>query len=92
MLDWLKIGGGFVIGALAAGTIGYLAGHWQGNRAGYDRRIAEVAAAEARAELERRGDDAKLQGMSDYDLCVAGLAGSGMPVDACDELRGLPGQ
>lgn len=75
---------------IAAVPAGYLLGHWNGDSQGYSRRVAEVAAADVKAELERKGDNAKLQGMSDFDLCVAGLRGNGMPVDACDQLRGLP--
>lgn len=78
------------LGALiAAVPIAYTAGHWNGDSQGYDRRIAEVAAADVKAELERKGDNAKLSGMSDYDLCVSGLRGSGMPIDACEQLRGV---
>ncbi|WP_140729846.1 hypothetical protein [Mesorhizobium sp. B2-3-4] len=77
---------------IAAVPAGYLIGHWQGDSQGYSRRVAEVAAADVKAELERKGDNAKLQGMSDYDLCVAGLRGNGMPVDACEQLRGVPGE
>ncbi|MCV3209590.1 hypothetical protein OHD62_17250 [Mesorhizobium sp. YC-39] len=79
------------LGALiAAVPISYTAGRWKGDTQGYNRRVAEVAAADVKAELERKGDNAKLSGMSDYDLCVSGLRGSGMPVDACEQLRGLP--
>ena len=55
-------------------------------RAGEDARnrlIAEQAAAAQREEIERKGDDAKLQRMSDYDLCVAYLG----RVPSCDLLR-----
>ena len=89
LFDWLKLGAGAAAGALVSGALFYVIGHWQGDSAGYDRRVAEVAAADAKSELERKGDDAKLQSMSDFDLCVAGLAGSGLPVDACEQLRGL---
>jgi len=37
------------------------------------RLVAEQAAQSQREELERKGDDAKLQRMSDYDLCVTYL-------------------
>ena len=79
LLDWLKIGSGAVVGAL----IGYQVGHWQGDRAGYQKRIAEAAVEAVKAEAERRGDDAKLQSMSDYDLCVTGLRASGMSIEPC---------
>jgi hypothetical protein len=90
ILDWIKIGVGAAAGALVAGTAAYFIGHWIGDSAGYQRFMAEVAIANGKAELERKGDDAKLQGTSDYDLCVLGLRGNGMPIDACEQLRGLP--
>lgn len=74
---------------IAAVPIGFMVGKSKGDSQGYDRRIAEVAAADAKAELERKHDDAKLQGMSDFDLCVAALRAGGMPVDACEQLRGV---
>jgi hypothetical protein len=55
---------------------------------GHDKAIAEQAAADRRAELERKGDDAALQILTAYDLCVAGLRSNRMPVDACEQLRG----
>ena len=88
MLDWLKIGAGALLGALVV----YQVGHWRGKAAGYDQHVAEIAAADSKAELERKGDDAALRGKSDYDLCVLGLRGRGLPVDACDQLRRLPAQ
>lgn len=84
LLDWLKIGVGAVVGAI----IGYGIGHWQGHDAGYQKLASETALEAAKAEKERRGDDAKLQSMSDYDLCVAGLRGSRLSVSSCDVLRG----
>ena len=86
MLIWLKIGAGALAGALVA----YQVGHWRGSAAGYDRRVAETAAADSKAELERKRDDAALRRHSDYDLCVLGLSGRGLPIAACDQLRGLP--
>jgi hypothetical protein len=88
-LDWIKAGLSAAAGAIVAGAIAYNVGHWRGEGAGYDKRVAEMAAASLKAELERKGDDAKLQGLSDFDLCVLGLRGNGMPVDACDQLHGL---
>ncbi|TPK42326.1 MULTISPECIES: hypothetical protein [unclassified Mesorhizobium] len=85
--NWKLIAIGTLVAAVPAS---YTIGHWTGDTQGYNRRVAEVAAADLKAELERKGDNAKLAGMSDYDLCVSGLRGSGMPVDACDQLRGVP--
>lgn len=53
-----------------------------------DKYIAEQAVSDQKAELERKGDDAKLQTLTPYDLCVAGLRSNRMPVDACEQLRG----
>ncbi|ESZ07183.1 MULTISPECIES: hypothetical protein [unclassified Mesorhizobium] len=89
LLDWIKLGGAAVAGAALAAAVVYPVAHWKGDTQGYNRRVAEVAAADLKAELERKGDNAKLAGMSDYDLCVSGLRGSGMPVDACEQLRGI---
>jgi hypothetical protein len=86
LFDWLKIGAGAVVGLL----IGYQVGHWRGVDVGYDKRIAEEAVATAKVDAERRGDDAKLQGMSDYDLCVAGLRSGGLrDFEPCAVLRGV---
>jgi hypothetical protein len=55
---------------------------------GRDLYIAEQAVTDRKAELERKGDDATLQTLTDYDLCVAGLRGSRMSIGPCDQLRG----
>lgn len=85
LLDFIKFGAGAIIGATVAYGIGYMAG----DSSGYARRVAEVAIADGKATAERKGDDAALANMSDYDLCLVGLRGSGMPVDACEQLRGV---
>ena len=51
-----------------------------------NRLIAEQAVQSQKEELERKGDDAKLQRLSDYDLCVAYLG----RVPECDSLRLQP--
>ncbi|MGJ7039137.1 hypothetical protein J2Y63_002392 [Shinella sp. BE166] len=51
-----------------------------------DRLIAEQAVQSQKEELERKGDDAKLQRMSDFDLCIAYLG----RVPECDSLRVQP--
>ena len=66
----------------------FLAGQSRGDTQGYQRRIAEVAAADAKAELERKGDDAKLRTMDEYDLCVEYLRPQRMH-DSCEQLRGV---
>lgn len=89
ILDWIKMGASAAVGAVLTAAVVYPVAHWKGDTQGYNRRVAEVAAADLKAELERKGDNAKLNGMSDFDLCVSGLRGSGMPVDACEQLRGV---
>lgn len=91
-LSWLQIGGGALLGAIVAAAIAYPIGHLRGDHAGYNRRIAEQAVADTKAEAERKGDDAKIGNMADYDLCVASLTRRGMPVEPCDELRGVQPQ
>ena len=51
-----------------------------------NRLIAEQAVQSQKEELERKSDDAKLQRMSDFDLCVAYLG----RVPECDSLRLQP--
>lgn len=80
---------GAIGGALVAGSAAYFIGNYLGERTGYQKAVAETAIAFAEAELKRKNDDAKLQTLSDYDLCILGLSGSGMPIDACAELRGV---
>lgn len=92
ILDWIKIGGAALAGAVIAAVIAYPIGHSIGDRQGYNRRIVEQAVADTKAEAERKGDDAKIGSMADYDLCVASLKRRGMPVELCDELRGLQPQ
>ncbi|MER8741549.1 hypothetical protein NKH54_00555 [Mesorhizobium sp. M1004] len=89
LLDWIKLGVGAAAGAVLAAAVVYPVAHWKGDTQGYNRRVAEVAAADLKAELERKGDNAKLNGMSDFNLCVSGLRGNGLPVDACEQLRGV---
>lgn len=60
----------------------------QARKEGREQYIAEQAAADRKAELERKGDDQKLRGMSDYDLCVDGLRSRKLPIDGCLVLRG----
>ncbi|MGV1955613.1 hypothetical protein ACQZ5G_00815 [Agrobacterium sp. 22-214-1] len=56
---------------------------------GIDLTIAAIAINAAKAEMQRKGDDASLQTKTDYELCVLGLRSSGLPVDACEQLRGV---
>jgi hypothetical protein len=93
MLNRVSIVAGAIAGGLAAflmmqavNALWLLPRARQEGRATY---IAEQAAADRKAEIERKGDDAKLRGMSDYDLCVDGLRSRRLPVEPCDILRGV---
>lgn len=83
--NWLKLGAV----AVAAVLLAYNVGHWRGDDQGYARYQAEQAAANIKAENARKKDDAKIQGLSNYDACVIGLRRRGLPIDACEQLRGL---
>jgi hypothetical protein len=83
LFDFIKFGAGAIVGAAVSYGVGYSAG----DSSGYARRVAEVAIADGKATAERKGDDAALANMSDYDLCLVGLRGSGLPVGSCEQLR-----
>lgn len=85
LLDWLKA----IAAGIAVAVLAYHLGHWIGESSAYQRLLAKTAAASTRAEMERKGDDARLQSMSNFDLCVVGLRAQRMPVDACEHLRGV---
>ena len=74
---------------IAALPLGFMAGRHIGDGEGYSRYAAETAAQDRRIELQRKGDDAKLQGMGDYDLCREYLGSRRLPVDSCEQLRGI---
>lgn len=93
MLDRLKTAvvaiGGAVVGIAATYTVTSLLMVPAAKREGKSAAMAEMAVAAARAEMQRKGDDASLQTKTDFELCVLGLRSNGMPVDACDQLRGV---
>jgi hypothetical protein len=96
MINRLSLAAGAIAGGAAVFGLLMLANAlWvipAAKRDGRAAYVAEQAAADRKAELERKGDDAKLKGMSDYDLCVDGLRSRRLPVDACGILRGLPSE
>lgn len=93
MLDRLKTAllavGGVIAGIAATYTVAALIMVPAAKREGKSAAMAEIAVAAAKAEMQRKGDDASLQTKTDYELCVLGLRSNGLPVDACDQLRGL---
>lgn len=85
ILDAIKMGAA----AIVAGLIVWQVATRVGEGRGYDRAKAEQAAANYKAELERKRDNETLRNMSNYDLCVSDLSSRGLPIDPCQQLRGL---
>jgi hypothetical protein len=86
LLDALKLAAGALLGALAVYTYTQVVSLPAAREEGRGRLVAEQAVQSQKEELERKGDDATLQRMSDFDLCVAYLG----RVPECDSLRVLP--
>jgi hypothetical protein len=80
-----------IIAALSALAVilgAFGAVYYKGRVDAHVQAVAEQAAADRKAQLQRDGDDAKLQNLSDYDLCVTGMRTNRMRIDACEQLRG----
>lgn len=86
LLDGLKLAAGALIGAVAVFLYTQVISLPAARSEARERLIAEQAAQAQREELERKGDDAKLQRMDDYSLCIAYLG----RVRECDSLRVQP--
>ncbi|CDI08708.1 hypothetical protein [Agrobacterium pusense] len=93
MLDQVKTAlaviGGAAAGITATYAVAALVMVPAAKREGKSAAIAEMAVAAAKVEMQRKGDDASLQTKTDYELCVLGLRSNGLPVDACEQLRGV---
>ncbi|PZR86251.1 MAG: hypothetical protein DI537_29075 [Stutzerimonas stutzeri] len=93
MLERLKTAlvavGGAVAGITATYAVASLVMVPAAKQEGKSAAIAEMAVAAAKVEMQRKGDDASLQTKTDFQLCVLGLRSNGLPVDACDRLRGV---
>ncbi|WP_281929393.1 hypothetical protein [Roseibium album] len=79
--------GALVCLALVVGVNFYGEMRW---RAGYEAYRLEMLEAAAEAERNRIEDDARLKDLSLPDLCADYLGSRGMPVEDCEQLRGLP--
>lgn len=86
LLDAAKLAGGALLGAAAVFAYSQLVSLPAARSEGRARLIAEQAVQSQKEELERKGDDAKLQRMDDYSLCIAYLG----RVRECDSLRVQP--
>nr|WP_313023190.1 hypothetical protein [Brucella intermedia] len=83
--NWLKYSLAAVLAAFLLLAGGYAAGKHEGRRETVSEQLQEAV----KAEKERGKDDEKLRGLTDYDFCALALRRRGLPVDQCDELRGL---
>lgn len=86
LLDAAKLGAGAALGAMAVYAYTQAVSLPMARSEARDRLIAEQAVQSQKEQLERMGDDATLQRMSDYDLCVAYLGS----VPECGSLRLRP--
>lgn len=86
LINALKLGAGVILGGVVVYSYVQAYSLPAAQQEGRDRLIAEQAVQSQKEELERKGDDANLQRMSDYDLCVAYLG----RVPECDSLRMQP--
>ncbi len=82
---WVKT----ALSALVAAFLLVAAGYLTGKRDGRQQAVTEQLRETVKAEKERGKDDEKLRGLTDYDFCVLALRRRGLPVDQCDELRGM---
>lgn len=83
--SWLK----YSLAAVLAAFLLLAAGYLTGKRDGRQQAVTEQLRETVKAEKERGKDDEKLRGLTDYDFCALALRRRGLPVDQCDELRGL---
>lgn len=83
--NWLK----YSLAALVVAFLLLSAGYLAVKREARQQAITEQLHDAIKSEKERGKDDAKLRGLTNYDFCVLGLRRRGMPVEQCDELRGV---
>lgn len=86
LINALKLGVGAILGGVIVYSYVQAFTLPAARQEGRDRVIAEQAVQSQKEELERKGDDATLQRMSDFDLCVSYLG----RVPECDSLRVQP--
>ena len=86
LINALKLGADAILGGVVVYSYVQAYSLPAARQEGRDRLIAEQAVQSQKEELERKGDDANLQRMSDFDLCVAYLG----RVPECDSLRVQP--
>jgi hypothetical protein len=83
LIDSLKLASGAILGGVVVYSYVQAFSLPAARMDELNRLVAEQAVQSQREELERKGDDAKLQRMSDYDLCRAYLG----ELPECDTLR-----
>ncbi|WP_418460457.1 hypothetical protein ACNT8L_18245 [Brucella intermedia] len=83
--SWVKSALGILMAAFLLLAAGYLAGKREGRQEVVSEQLRETV----KAEKERGKDDEKLRGLTDFDFCVLALRRRSLPVERCDELRGV---
>lgn len=83
LINVLKLGAGAILGGVIVYSYVQAYSLPAARQEGRGRLIAEQAVQSQKSELERKGDDANLQRMSDYDLCTAYLG----IVPECESLK-----
>ena len=74
-----------LVGACLAGLGLYALGKHDGRQQALSDQLRDAV----KAEKERGRDDEKLRDLTDYDFCTLALRRRGLPVEQCDELRGV---
>lgn len=69
LLDYLKIGAGAVVGAFLSWAVTFPIAYHRGKSEGYAYAQHENLQADFEQAKERKDNDAKVDGMSDADLC-----------------------
>lgn len=86
LITGLKLAAGAILGGVVVYSYVQAFSLPAAREEGRSRLVAEQAVQSQHEELERKGDDAKLQRMSDFDLCRAYLG----ELPECDSLRVQP--
>lgn len=86
LIDAAKLAAGALLGALVVYAYTQAVSLPAARSEARSRLVAEQAVQSQKEELERKGDDATLQRMDDYSLCIAYLG----RVRECDSLRVQP--
>lgn len=82
---WLK----FAIAAVLAAFLLLFMAYRIGKLDGQQQEEVSRLQSDIKAERERTVDDAETRTLNDYDFCVRSLNRRGLPVEQCEQLRGV---